>query len=291
MGSCLAPTFAEYYMTKIENNVLLENNIKPSIYCRYVDDIYVVVRDENHLLQLKTRMEEESVLNFTYEMSENNSIPFLDVKVSVIGNQYQLGVYRKPTDVGKCMNPSSECPDRYKESVVRAYVHRAHKTCSSDSELRTELDRSKQILINNGFTNMEVDKIVKDSRDMRDRIADESVENVSVYYENQMNESYKIDERVIKQIIDRNVNGVDNVKLKVIIYYKNKYTKQLIIKNNPAAQLKPLQKTNVVYEISCPHEDCALLRNVNYIGMTSTTLSRRITMHLASGAPKEHFRH
>ena len=31
-----------------------------------------------------------------------------------------------------------------------------------------------------------------------------------------------------------------------------------------------------------------LLHNVSYIGLTSTTLSRRLTCHLSSGAPKDH---
>ena len=35
-------------------------------------------------------------------------------------------------------------------------------------------------------------------------------------------------------------------------------------------------------------KSCVLLQNVSYIGLTSTTLSRRLTCHLSSGAPKNH---
>ena len=45
--------------------------------------------------------------------------------------------------------------------------------------------------------------------------------------------------------------------------------------------------TNVVYRLSCPEVDCRLLQ-VDYVGATTTTLSRRLTMHLADGAPKVH---
>ena len=44
MWSPLGPTFANFYMENLEQSILLDNNIKPSVYCRYVDDIFVVVR-------------------------------------------------------------------------------------------------------------------------------------------------------------------------------------------------------------------------------------------------------
>ena len=49
-----------------------------------------------------------------------------------------------------------------------------------------------------------------------------------------------------------------------------------------------LKMTNVVYEIKCPFGECARQPNSSYIGYTTTTLSRRITMHLQEGAPKHH---
>ena len=42
-----------------------------------------------------------------------------------------------------------------------------------------------------------------------------------------------------------------------------------------------------VYQLICPNVDC-LLRKMNYIGSTTTTLSMRLTMHLTNGAIREH---
>lgn len=50
------------------------------------------------------------------------------------------------------LKPTTECPDRYKISVIFASTHWRHKTCCSHQELITELRRSKQILVNNSFT-------------------------------------------------------------------------------------------------------------------------------------------
>ena len=85
---------------------------------------------------------------------------------------------------------TTECPDRYKRSVIRAYLHRAHKTCSSDHLLRQETLRIKQILINNWFTKTDVDREI--SKFHIKPISDE--QNLKVFSENQMSDDYKVDE-------------------------------------------------------------------------------------------------
>ena len=107
-----------------------------------------------------------------------------------------------------------------------------------------------------------------------------------LYYRNFMNSHYKTDERVLKNIVSKNVKGTGDNVIKLHIYYQNTKTKNLVLKNNPV-KTEMLKRTNVVYKFSCPNEDCRL-RSVSYIGVTSTSLSRRLTMHLADGAPKEH---
>jgi hypothetical protein len=53
-------------------------------------------------------MEEASVLNFTYELSINNKIPFLDVHIDASSGTYISSVYKKPTDAGRCLHADSE---------------------------------------------------------------------------------------------------------------------------------------------------------------------------------------
>ena len=79
----------------------------------------------------------------------------------------------------------------------------------------------------------------------------------------------------------------DNVKIKVQIYYKSRKIHNLVMKNNLTKNDDKLKRTNVIYKYSCPDEDC-LLRKTDYIGLTTTTLSRRLTMHLRDGAPHDH---
>ena len=58
------------------------------------------------------------------------------------------------------------------------------------------------------------------------------------------------------------------------------------MKNNTQDENK-LKSSNVVYLYKCSHEDCKL-RNTAYVGHTTTSLSRRLTCHLQSGAPHDH---
>jgi hypothetical protein len=150
--------------------------------------------------------------------------------------------------------------------------------------------RAKQVLVNNGYSNRAVDCVIKHHRERNNRPTTENVGVThKIYYSNQMSLAYKTDERVLQEIVRRNVQcNSQEDRLNLIVYYKNKKVNQLVMCNNPTLKRDRLQQTNVVYEFKCPEEDCRLLQNVNYIGETTTTLSRRLTCHLSSGAPKQH---
>jgi hypothetical protein len=102
---------------------------------------------------------------------------------------------------------------------------------------------------------------------------------MTIYYQNQMTEGHKTDERVLKSIVLKNRSATAADRIKLLI-------KNLIMKNNPCRKPSLLQKTNVIYEYYCHKEGCRLPQNLNYIGLTSTTLSRRLTCHLQTGGPR-----
>ena len=83
-------------------------------------------------------------------------------------------------------------------------------------------------------------------------------------------------------LIHRNILPTDpNKKIKLIIYYNKFKTSNLVIRNNSSLSIGVLQKTNVIYKFKCPLGDCISDNNNIYVGLTSTTLSRRLTMHLS----------
>ena len=158
MGSPLGPTFANFFMAEVENRALTD--ITLPLYCRYIDDIFTIC-DGGTLRKLQSEMMEISGMNFTIEESVNNKLPFLNVLVDTSGNQVKTTVYRKPTDVGRCLNAVSECPDRYKISVIKGFIFRAKTLCSEKADIMHEINTSKQILINNDYTNTLIDGDIK----------------------------------------------------------------------------------------------------------------------------------
>ena len=118
MGSPLGPLFANFYMSDVEAKTLCDKNVAPHIFCRYVDDTFVDVKDQEHLNALIEQLHANSVLKFTHELNIENKLPFLDVLVTSEQSKFATTVYRKVTDVGRCLNASSECPSRYKTSVI-----------------------------------------------------------------------------------------------------------------------------------------------------------------------------
>ena len=86
----------------------------------------------------------------------------------------------------------------------------------------------------------------------------------------------------VKTLIHKNILPTDpNKKIKLIIYYNKFKTSNLVIRNNSSPSIGVLQKTNVIYKFKCPLGDCISDNNNIYVGLTSTTLSRRLTMHLS----------
>ena len=94
----------------------------------------------------------------------------------------------------------------------------------------------------------------------------------------------------MKSFVYNNTSCVNEKdELKLIIYYKTSNVKRTFSRNNETSKLPKLQRSHLIYEYKCFYVKCGRLNN-SYVGMTSTTLSRRLTVHLQGGAPLEHTR-
>ena len=294
MGSPLGVLFAQAYMSHVEAKVM-QIVPAPYIYCRYIDDVFVDVQDEAHLDTLKAELERNSVLKFTVDKSIDNKMPFLDVDVDGSRGNFVTQVYRKQTNTGHCLNGRSECPVRYKTSVIRAYVRRALKACSTWELIHQEFERLKQIFANNGYDQEMVEQEIQkmlDARRAQDPTPPDAELNGAthkLWYKGTMSSSYKTEEKILRDIVSRNCIPVNaNDKITLNVYYQSPRVSGMVMRNNLACVPSLLKATNVVYRFKCTIGDCARLSNSTYIGHTSTTVSRRITMHLQDGALLRH---
>ena len=139
MGSPLAVLFVNTYMGFVKWRVF-QQIPQPSTYCRYIDDTFVIVTTREALDLLRQTFVECSVLHFTCEFPQENTLPFLDVKATLNREHFTTSVFRKPANIGLCLNRDSECPMKFKSSVINTYVRHALSHCSTWNEVHMELD-------------------------------------------------------------------------------------------------------------------------------------------------------
>ena len=160
MGSPRGVTFANYYMINLENTLLdNEPSLKPAIYCRYIDDCFLIVNSDIKLNNLVDELHHRSAFNFTTEVGQNRKINFLGVCINGVTGNITTTVFRKPTNSGFYLNARSECLDRYKESTIKALIHRTYKICS-EGNAEQSINVLKQAFINNGYSNTLFDAIL-----------------------------------------------------------------------------------------------------------------------------------
>jgi hypothetical protein len=192
MGCVLGPTFANFYMGHLESKVLAEAQFELT-YCRYVDDIFASVANEENLNWIKAKFEEKSVLVFTYKLNNDNSLNFLDVHLEISNNKqhFLTSVFVKNTNNGDCMNFISLCPFRYKIGVIKTLLHRAYNICSSWEYFHIEVSRIKQLLTNNNFPTTVIDKTIREFMDVKFNTKanqKQNIEKLQLYFEGQNND-------------------------------------------------------------------------------------------------------
>jgi hypothetical protein len=289
MGCVLEHTFANFYMGYLESEVLDTVHFD-KIYCRYVDDIFLSVGLQQDIDWIKSSFESHSVLQFTIDYAENNIINFLDVQIEVSPDKstFSTSVYTKKSNNGDCINYLSLCPFRYKEGVIKTLLHRAYTICSSWKFFDEEIKRIKQLLTNNNFPTVVIDKTINNFLKTKFKTqrpeTKQDKENLQLYFEGQMTSSYLHQEKVLKAIIKKWVKPNENTTLKTTIFYKNRKLKQLLIKNSSTKSNLLKDQSNVVYSYQC-NAGC----NANkYIGYTTNTLETRMKQHSYSGAIRKH---
>ena len=69
-------------------------------------------------------------------------------------------VYQKPTNNGIYLHARSECPQRYKDSTIKALIHRTYKISHTWQLFHDSILKLKQAFIYNGYSNSLFDNIL-----------------------------------------------------------------------------------------------------------------------------------
>ena len=164
MGSSLGPTLANAFLCHFEKKWLSECPVEylPSVYKRYVDDIFVTFNSYSQLLKFVDYMNHQHPnIKFTFEVEKSNNFCFLDVTICRGNNKFTTSVFRKPTFSGVFTNFDSFIPVSYKHGLVNTLIFRCLKNCSCYEKLHNEIVYLKKIFKRNRYLNDFVDLCIK----------------------------------------------------------------------------------------------------------------------------------
>ncbi|XP_065568918.1 uncharacterized protein LOC136032575 [Artemia franciscana] len=162
MGSASAPVLSEVFLQHIETNIFKQDFKDLQLYMRYVDDCLIIWNGAQDKLRsfLNVFNQQDPDINFTIELKNNRKLPFLDVLITKRETRLDLSGYRKPTHSDRYLRYDSHNHPIAKNSAVYSLVDRAFLVCSSDFELKAELDYIKDVLIGNGYPQKVIDKVI-----------------------------------------------------------------------------------------------------------------------------------
>ena len=99
MGTRMAPSYANLSMGKFEQQAIDNSLLKPFIWWRFIDDIFMIwTHREEHLKSFIGFLSSiHPSIKFTHEYSNSlhQTLPFLDVQVHLINNHIETDLHTK----------------------------------------------------------------------------------------------------------------------------------------------------------------------------------------------------
>ena len=153
MGTCMAPNYANIFMGKLETNFLNTYPIKPLLWLRYIDDIFILWNHgKNTLIDFISAANAlHPSIKFTFDISDK-VISFLDLNVhKTDSNRLETDLYSKPTNAHLYLHYNSCHPRHTKNSLPYSLAYRLLRICSTENFLTKRLDELRQFLLNRQY--------------------------------------------------------------------------------------------------------------------------------------------
>ena len=139
MGTRMAPSYANLFMAKLEEDLLAWTSARPHTWWRYIDDIFAIW--EHGRESLMTFLDQinsfHPSIKFTAETS-TQQVSFLDTTVILEGNNIHTDLYTKPTDTHQYLSPDSCHPKHCTTSIPLARPLDAEESAQKRKTLRRE---------------------------------------------------------------------------------------------------------------------------------------------------------
>ncbi|KAG7467708.1 hypothetical protein JOB18_018490, partial [Solea senegalensis] len=136
MGQRFAPSYANIYMSEWEREALAKCPLQPTIYLRFLDDIFGIwPHDITHFPEfINILNNHHSSIKITHTL-DPHTVNFLDTTIffRTINTTYktiETKVYFKPTDTHALLHKSSYHPKHTFKGIVKSQIIRFHRICS-----------------------------------------------------------------------------------------------------------------------------------------------------------------
>ena len=133
MGSPISPVLACLYLEFLESGPFKKILPKTSTYLRYIDDVLIIYPRRTKLEELVNKLNNvEPSIKFTYELENDNNLPYLDTLLHRHEYCIQRSVYRKPTYKNDIIHYYSHHTARIKSGILIGFYLRALRICSPE---------------------------------------------------------------------------------------------------------------------------------------------------------------
>ena len=153
MGTKMGPSYANLFVGFRENNFFSNyHGQKPDLYKRYIDDCVDATsscREELNLF-ITSVNSFHPALKYSWEISEN-SLAFLDIKLSMNDNGLPTSVHYKPTDSHNYLLHSSSHPQHVKNAIPFSQFLRLRRLCSDDTDFNNKCEEMCQFFKKRGY--------------------------------------------------------------------------------------------------------------------------------------------
>ena len=149
----MGPSYANLFVGFIENKFFSNyHGPKPDLYKRYIDDCVGATSSSKEELNLFINSVNSfhPALKYTWEISEN-SLAFLDIKLSINDNGLSTSVHYKPTDSHNYLLHSSSHPQHVKNAIPFSQFLRLRRLCSDDTDFNNKCEEMCQFFKKRGY--------------------------------------------------------------------------------------------------------------------------------------------
>ena len=176
MGTPMAPNYANLFMASLEEKIINQfykkTGLKPYIYFRFIDDIFIIWthgdKSLNEFIKFANEYTRKNNMKSKIEFETNISqekVNFLDVEVSLNQGKLETNLYSKPTDAHLYLNAYSCHPKHTINNIPKGQFIRIRKICSNtDNYIRQGNQMLKQF-VKRGF---KLEKLTKTFNEVKE---------------------------------------------------------------------------------------------------------------------------